>query len=134
MSAAKKAACLAPRSVIAACQRCIEVMEVRSSAAGYARLIADGIARLARTDQVTQKLIDLCREKYPKLDREISAHIPTSARKQARHLKRAKTFGSLRDVRLEALLVALVERGLMTSELEVTHPGVAPAAQHRRAA
>ena len=134
MSASKKAACLAPRIVIAACQRCIEAMKARSAAAGYAQLIADGIALLGRTSQVTPKLTDVCHDKYPEWGHKISTHIPTSAREQARHLKRDITFGSLRQVYLEALLASLIERGFMTSGLEAADPAAAPVAQRRRAA
>lgn len=130
MSATKKATLFVPNPVIAACRRCIDAMKARSSAAGYARLITDGIALLGRTSQVTPKLVDRCHDKYPDLDREFSAHIPTSAREQARHLKQAKTLGSLREVYLEALLASLVDRGFMTAALETAYPSGVPAAQH----
>jgi hypothetical protein len=109
-------------------------MKARSTAGGYARLIADGIALLGRTSQAAPKLADICHNKYLERGHEISTHIPTSAREQTRHLKRDKTFGSLRDVYLEALLVSLVERGFMTSGLEAAYLTAAPVAQHRRAA
>ena len=134
MSATKKATCLALRAVIAACQRCIEAMKARSTAAGYARLVADGIALLGRTSQVTPKLTDVCHDKYLEPGHEIFAQIPTPVREQARHLKRDKTLGSLREVYLEALLISLVERGFMASGLDAADPTAAPAAQHRRAA
>jgi len=113
---------------------CIEAMKARSTAAGCTRLIADGIALLGRTSQVTPKLTEVCHDKYLEPGHEISTQIPTSAREQARHLKRDKTLGSLHEVYLEALLISLVERGFMTSGLEAADPAAAPVVQHRRAA
>ena len=128
MSATKKATCVAPSTVIAACRRCSDAMHAPSPAAGYARLIADGIALLARTSRPTSDLVKLCRQKYPHLNCEISAHIPTSAREQARHLKREKALGSLPSVYLEALLASLVDRGCMTADLEAASPADRPTA------
>ena len=75
---------------------------------------------------------------YSGLDREVSAHIPTSAREQVCHLKYAKALGSLREVYLEALLVSLVDHGFMTAALEPAYPRGGPttrsAKQHQRAA
>ncbi len=132
MSATKKASFLAPVAVIAACRRCIDVMKARSSAASYARLVSDGIALLGRASQATPKLIDQCHDKYPGFDREISAHIQTSAREQARHLKQEKKLRSLRKVYLEALLASLVERGFMTADLEAGYPGGMSGGQQRQ--
>jgi hypothetical protein len=134
MSATKKATCLAPRAVIAACHDCFAAVTPRSPAAGYARLIADGIALLARASQDAPKLVDLCRSKYPGSDQEISTHIPTSAREQARQLKRAKAL-SLQQIYLGAVLASLIDRGFMSVGLDAASPeSGAPPEGRRRAA
>lgn len=137
MSATKKATCGAPSAVVAACHACFGTIGARSPAAGYARLIADGIALLSRTDQKA-KLLDLCRKRYPVFDRKISTHIPISAREQARHLRRAKAIASLAELYLEATLASLIERGCMTADLDAAYPATGslprPAEPRRHAA
>jgi len=138
MSEKKKATCLAPGAVITACRNCFAAMRPRSPAAGLAQLISDGVGLIGRTNESAPKLIDQCRSKYPRFDQEISTHIPASVREQARHLKRAKGFGSFQELYSEAMLTSLVARGFMTAGLEVVAADAGlreePGGGHRRAA
>src|SRR5271156_3327118 len=113
MSGRRKGTCPAPSSVIAACHRRVAALQARSPAAGYAQIIAEGVALLARRSETTPKLVELCRSKYPQFDQVISTYIPAALREQARQLKRARTFGSFRDLYLEVVLAALVDCGLL---------------------
>jgi len=136
MSAMKKATCVAPSSVIAACHRSFGTMEPRSPAAGYARLITEGITLLGRSERKTGR-VGLCRTKYPVFDRKISTHIPSASREQARQLRRTKAIPTFAELYLEAMLAALVERGCMTTGLDVAQRAAEPSsepAQHRRRA
>jgi hypothetical protein len=103
MSDKRKATCPAPSSVIAACHRRVAALQARSPAAGYAQIIAEGVALLARRSETAPKVIELCRSKYPQFGQVISTCIPAALREQARQLKRARTFGSFQDVYLEAV-------------------------------
>ena len=137
MSDKRKATCPAPSAVVAACDKRLLALEARSPAAGYAQIIAEGMALLARASETAPKLADLCHGKYPRFDRIISTHISAALREQARQLKRARTFASLQEIYLEALLAALVERGLLTVGLDATPGDGEPAERgpvHRRAA
>jgi hypothetical protein len=118
----RKAACPAPSAVVAACDKRLLALQARSPAVGYAQIIAEGMTLLARAGESAPKLIDLCHLKYPQLDRKISTHIPVALREQARQLKRARGFGSFQEIYLEAVLRALVDRGLLTAGLDAT-PG-----------
>ncbi len=95
------------------------------------------MALLARAGDEAPKLAQLCHNKYPRFDRIISTHIPAALREQARQFKRARAFGSFQEVYLEAVLLALVDLGLLTSALD-TKPGneepAASASGQRRAA
>jgi hypothetical protein len=137
MADKRKAACPAPSAVVAACDRRLPGLQAPSRAAGYAQIIAEGMALVARAAETSPKLVDLCHAKYPDFDRKISTHIPVALREQARQLKRARAFGSFQAIYLEAVLRALVDRGLLTAELEAT-PGngepAAPDSARRRAA
>jgi hypothetical protein len=103
-------------------------LRLRSPAAGYAQIIADGMALLARASETAPMLGDLCHAKYRRFDRIISTYIPAALREQARQLKRARAFGSFQEIYLEAILAALVERGVLTSGLEVKPGDREPAA------
>jgi hypothetical protein len=104
-------------------------LQARSPAAGYAQIIAEGMALLARLGEGAPKLVDLCHGKYPDFDRKISTHIPAALREQARQLKRARAFGSFQEIYLEAVLRALVERGLLTAGLDAAPGDGEPAAR-----
>ncbi len=137
MADQRKAACPAPSAVVAACDKRLPGLQAHSRAAGYAQIIAEGMALVARAAETSPKLVDLCHGKYPDFDRKISTHIPVALREQARQLKRARAFGSFQEIYLEALLRALVDRGLLTGGLEATPGNGEPAAPHaarRRAA
>jgi hypothetical protein len=41
-------------------------------------------------------------------------------REQARHLRRARSFASLQELYLEAILGSLIKRGFLTRKLDVT--------------
>ena len=138
MSDRRKATCLAPSAIVAACRTWFAAIHPRSPAAGHAQLISEGIALVARRNEGAPKLIDQCRSKYPRFDQEISTHIPASVREQARLLKRAKGFGSFQELYLEAMVASLVARGFLTAGLEAAAgdaglPGE-PAEGRRRAA
>jgi len=138
MSDRRKATCLAPSAIVAVCRTCFAAIYPRSPAAGHAQLISEGIALVARRNEGAPKLIDQCRSKYPRFDQEISTHIPASVREQARLLKRAKGFGSFKELYLEAMVASLVARGFLTAGLEAAAgdaglPGE-PAEGRRRAA
>jgi hypothetical protein len=112
-------------------------LQARSPAAGWAQIITEGMALLARVGEAAPKLIDLCHGKYPDFDRKISTHIPVALREQARQLKRARAFGSFQEIYLEAVLRALVDRGLLTAGLDPTPGDGEPAereSSRRRAA
>ncbi len=137
MSDKRKATCPAPSAVIEACRKRLPALHARSPAAGYAQIIAEGIALLARAGEAAPKLVDLCRRKYRPFDRAISTHIPAALREQARQLKRARSFASLQEIYLEGVLVALVERGLLTAGLDTAtgeREPPEPKAARRRAA
>jgi hypothetical protein len=137
MSDKRKATCPAPSAVVAACAKRLSALPARSPAAGYAQIIAEGIALLARAGEAAPKLAQLCHSKYPRFERTISTYVPAALREQVRQLKRARGFGSFQEVYLEAVLAALVDRGLLTPALDAklgdAEP-TAPEAAHRRAA
>jgi hypothetical protein len=118
MSDKRKATCPVPSAVIAACRRRFPALHARSPAAGFAQIIAEGFALLARAGETAPKRAELCHSKYRDFDQVISTHIPAALREQARQLKRARNFGSFQEIYLEAVLAALVDRGLLTSGLE----------------
>lgn len=137
MSDKRKATCPAPSVVIAACHKRLPGLHARSPAAGYAQIIAEGVALLARASEAAPKLADLCHSKYPQFDQVISTHIPAAVREQARQLKRARAFGSFQQLYLEAVLASLVDRGLLTAALDAKPGDGEPAegeAARRRAA
>ena len=51
MSDKKKATCLAPSAIVAACRSCFAAFHPRSPAAGHAQLISEGIALVAPRDE-----------------------------------------------------------------------------------
>jgi hypothetical protein len=66
-----------------------------------------------------------------------TTHIPAAVREQARQLKRARSFRSFQEIYLEAMLASLVDRGLLTAELDAKSGDGEPpegAAARRRAA
>jgi hypothetical protein len=137
MSDKKKATCPAPSAIVAACDKRLLALQARSPAAGYAQIIAEGLAILARAGGAAPKLAQLCHGKYPQFDRIISTHIPATLREQARQLKQARAFGSFQEIYLEAILEALVDRGLLTAGLDAKSGDGEPAepqSAHRRAA
>jgi hypothetical protein len=120
MPEVKKAHCPAPSMVVSACHNCLAAMQPETLGKGRAALISEGIALIAEARQDAPKLVDLCRSKYPRFGHEISTHIPSSVREQARHLKRAHAFASLQELYLEAILRSLTKRGFMVPALEPT--------------
>jgi len=133
----RKATCPAPSAVVAACDRHLLALKARSPAAGRAQIIAEGMALVARAAETAPKLVDLCRAKYPRFDRTVSTHIPAPLREQARQLKRARAFGSLQELYLEAVLAVLVDRDVLTAGLDASPGDGEPAgrnAAHQRAA
>jgi hypothetical protein len=137
MSDKRKATCPAPSAVIAACRKRFPALDAHSPAAGYAQIIVEGVALLARASEAAPKLVDLCHSKYPRFDQAISTHIPAAVREQARQLKRARAFGSFQEIYLEAVLASLVDRGQLTAALETKpealQPGEREAARRRAA-
>ena len=133
MSDKKKPTCLAPSAVLAACVNCFAATHPRSPSAGHAQFISEGIALVARRNEGAPKLIDQCRTKFPRFDQKISTHVSASLREQARLLKRAKGFASFQELYLEALLAALVARGLEAGSGDAGLPRV-HAEGRRRAA
>jgi hypothetical protein len=119
MSDKRKATCPAPSAVIKACRKHLPALHARSPAAGYAQIIAEGIALLARASEAAPELIDVCHSKYARFDEVISTHIPAAVREQARQLKRARSFGSFQEFYLEAILASLVDRDVLTAGLDV---------------
>jgi hypothetical protein len=118
MPGVKKAHCPAPDVVVTACRTYAAVTHAQSSAKASAVLISEGIRLLAEARQDAPKLVEACRSKYPRFGQEISTHIPTSMREQARHLKRAHAFASLQDLYLEAILKGLTKHGFLGPSLE----------------
>jgi hypothetical protein len=115
----RKATCPAPSAIVAACRARLPALQARSPAAGYAQIIAEGVALLARASEAAPKLVDLCRGRYERFDRVIATHISAGVREQARQLKRARGFGSLQEIYLEAVLASLVAGGFLTAGLDV---------------
>jgi hypothetical protein len=118
--AAKKAYCPAPGAVATACRNYCAATQPQSLAKAGAVLISDGIALLSETRQDAPKLLEACRQKYPRLGDAISTHIPASVREQARHLKRERGFASLQELYLEAILRSLVKLGFLSRGLDLT--------------
>lgn len=129
MSDKRRATCPAPSAIVAACHRCSAAMHAYSPAAGYAKIIAEGVTLLTRATGAGPKLIDLCRSKYPHFDRVIATHIPAAVREQARQLKRVRAFGSFQEIYLEAVLASLVDRGLLTAGLDAKTGDAEPPAK-----
>ena len=120
MPQAKKAHCPAPGAVVMACRNYWAANQPQSMAKAGAVLLAEGIALLSEAKENAPKLLEACRRKYPRLGHAISTHIPSSVREQARHLKRQRTFASLQELYLEALLGSLIKRGFITRSLDLT--------------
>ena len=123
MPEVKKAHCPAPDLVVTACRTYAAATHAPSPAKGSAVLISEGIELLAEARRDAPKLVEVCRSKYPRFGGEISAHIPSSVREQARHLKRVRAFASLQDLYLEAILKGLTKHGFLGPDLE---PAPAP--------
>jgi hypothetical protein len=114
----KKAHCAAPDVVVTACRTYAAAIHAQSPAKGSAVLIAEGIGLLAEAKRDAPKLLEACRSRHPRFGKEISTHIPTSVRDQARHIKRAHAFASLQDLYLEAVLKGLTKHGFLGPSLE----------------
>jgi hypothetical protein len=132
MSDKRKATCPVPSAVLAACLKRAAALHARSLSAACAQIVAEGLALLARASETAPKLADLCHRKYAQFDQMISTHIPAALREQARQLKRARAFGSFQEIYLEAVLASLVDRGVLTVELDARPVGTEPAEREVR--
>jgi hypothetical protein len=120
MPKAKKAHCPAPGAVLTACRNYCAANQPQSLAKAGAALISEGVALLSDAAQDAPKLLQACRRKYPRVADALSTHIPASVREQARHLRRARSFASLQELYLEAILGSLIKRGFLSRKLDVT--------------
>jgi hypothetical protein len=109
-----------------ACRQRLATLEARLPSAGYARIITEGVALIARANETAPKLIDLCRSRFLLFDGVISTQISAAVWEQARQLKRARGFGSFQEVYLEGVLAPLVAGGLLTAGLDVKAADVEP--------
>jgi hypothetical protein len=120
MTDKKKAHCPAPGAVVEACRSYYSATHAQTPAKAYTALITRGLALVAEARPDKPHLAEMCRRKVPRFDGWIATHIPSSAREQARHMKRDRAFVSLQELYLEAVLAALTERGFISPELEPT--------------